>query len=84
MSKEKLYRVNWFSVLTDIKYKGVSLTGIRDVTGIPESTLRGYKSGSEPKHVDGEKIIKLWCSLTCKSREHLPLEPLYLSAASCR
>lgn len=81
MSRPIELHVEWFRLLADLKRHGFSLRSVREQTGIPESTLRGYAIGSEPKHMDGEALIMFWCRATDRQREQLPLEPIALSAA---
>ena len=52
--------VDWFKLLHDMKLRGFTLLQITEQTGIPKSTIIGYKNGAEPKHCDGERLIALW------------------------
>lgn len=81
MSMREGERVDWFRVLTELKRHGIAHSGIRGAIGIPESTLQGYKTGSEPKHVDGERLIEFWCQVTGRTRAELPMEKITLSVA---
>lgn len=57
-------RVDWFRVLTDLKAQGYTLYQVADRTGIPRTTLIGYKDGGvEPKHSDGEQLLSFWESI---------------------
>lgn len=64
--------VDWFRLLCDLKKFDFSHNDIKNMTGIPVGTLAGYKQGAEPKHADGEKLVKLWCNVTGGSRLDLP------------
>lgn len=62
----RLRRVDWFRVLADLAYAGVSLAATSERTSIPRSTLHGYKClDAEPRHADGEAVLALW-------RQHMP------------
>lgn len=74
-------RVDWFKIIDDLKRQGVSLYGICAAIGVSPQKLCGYKQGSEPKHGDGEKLLKLWCQVTGKDREQVPTEPVPMSRA---
>ncbi len=64
--------VDWFRLLCDLKRFDFSHNDIFRITSIPIGTLAGYKQGAEPRHTDGEKLIKLWCAVTGGSRDDLP------------
>ena len=51
---------------------------------VPRTTLIGWMDGNEPKHMDGERLLLRWCTLTGKPREFAPLERRGLSAAQMR
>ena len=54
------HRCDWWRIVTDLQMH-MSLEAIFEVTGIPVSTLAGYKNlNAEPKHADGERLISLW------------------------
>lgn len=67
-------RVDWFRVLADLQYLGMSNNEAADRLGIPQRTLAGWKEGAEPRHCDGEALVALWCDMTGKSRAGLPAE----------
>lgn len=52
---------DWWQVITDIKQSGMSIAQAALRTGIPRTTLLGYRNaGAEPRHSDGELLLKLW------------------------
>lgn len=53
-------RVDWFRVLADLRERGVTVRDVSDRTGIPRTTIHDLKSGKEPRHSDGEKILAVW------------------------
>lgn len=60
--------------------ESASLQAVADRLRVPRGTLRGWLDGAEPKHVDGERLLAAWCSLSGKSREFAPRERRPLSA----
>lgn len=55
------FRINWWQIIEDLRRTGLSVEGIADGTGIPKSTLLGYRNlDAEPKHADGEQLKQLW------------------------
>lgn len=60
-------------VIADLVRGGFSLSAIQARTGVPESTIRGWRNiGAEPMHEAGERLILLWCNATAKDRSNLP------------
>jgi len=77
-------RVDWFRLIDDLKRRGYSTYALEMLTGVPKSTLLGYKQGAEPKHLDGERLIGVWCQVTGLQRDSIPTEPVQLSAAKAK
>ena len=67
-------RVDWFRVLADLQILGISTLDASKRLGIPEATVRGWKGGAEPRHVDGEALLEFWCECTGKTRAGRPME----------
>lgn len=64
--------IDWWRILTDINRAGVTVSEAAERTGIPRTTILGYKnSGAEPRHSDGERILALWRSCCTPS---LPMQ----------
>jgi len=53
-------RVDWFQILADLRRIGLTDVVVAEQTGIPRTTLLGYKQGAEPKHADGERLLAFW------------------------
>lgn len=57
-------RVDWWSVLLQLHKQGLSLQAVSIKTGIPKSTLMGFKNhDAEPRHCDGVCLVALWRSV---------------------
>lgn len=67
-------RVDWFRVLADLQRAGFSLKMLHELTGIPRSTLGGYRTGSEPGHYRGEQLLAFWCAAMKRERHEVPME----------
>lgn len=54
-------RLDWWRILEDLRMHRMTLEAISEATGIPKSTLLGYKNlQAEPKHADGERLLAVW------------------------
>ena len=70
---ETTNRINWFQLIADINRFGVPTIRIAELIFVPRETIMGWKNvGSEPRHHDGEGLIKLWLQITDKARGDLP------------
>jgi hypothetical protein len=66
-------RTDWFRVLADLQY--VAKIPNADVAlrvNVAPSTVRGWKSGSEPRYDDGERLLSLWSILMGKPIDARP------------
>lgn len=77
-------RVDWFRILVELGQHGYSLHMLEVALGIPYSTLQGYKSGAEPRYVDGEVLAKFYCQVTHRERDEFPARVLQFSAAKIK
>lgn len=66
-------RVDWFRLLTQLKDEGYSLYAVSHFTGIPKSTLIGYKQGSQPSYHQGVNLLKFWMQAVGRSAEQVPM-----------
>lgn len=71
------FRVDWFRLLDQLKAEGYSLYGVSHFTGIPKSTLIGYKNGSQPSYHQGLQLIAAWAQATGKPESAVPTISLY-------
>lgn len=71
--RQKQRRVDWFRVLADLQYLGLTNIDVSSRLDIPRRTVGGWKSGQEPRHVDGDALLDLWCEVTGKSRHMRPM-----------
>jgi hypothetical protein len=65
-------RTDWFRVLTDLQYAACPHSDVAAYLGIPQSTVRGWKDGSEPNHHDGSRLLELWQQITGRGYEDRP------------
>lgn len=71
--QRRLQRVDWFRVLADLQYLGLTNLDVATRLDIPRRTVGGWKNGQEPRHVDGDALLELWCEVTGKSRAGRPM-----------
>ncbi|AZS49325.1 hypothetical protein DM558_00375 [Entomomonas moraniae] len=67
------YCVDWFRVICELDDCKYDIQKISESIEIAYTTIHGWKMGTEPRHADGERLIKLWCKVTGKSRKDLPV-----------
>lgn len=65
-------RTDWFRVLADLQRCRLHTRAVARRLGVGKTTVHGWKSGSEPRHSDGERLIALWCHATSKARDEVP------------
>jgi hypothetical protein len=54
-------RIDWWKLLNDLRRAGMGFDVVSQSTGIPMSTIAGYKNlDAEPKHADGSVLVGLW------------------------
>jgi len=54
-------RYDWSRILLDLSMHGMTLAAVSEATGIPVSTLHGFKNlDAEPKYADGNRLLALW------------------------
>lgn len=68
-------RIDWFRVMADLNRAGCSTRAFADSLGIARTTIQGWKSGAEPKHADGERLLSWWSHVTGRPVEAAPREP---------
>ncbi|KAF1032977.1 MAG: hypothetical protein GAK37_00297 [Pseudomonas sp.] len=66
-------RIDWFRVITDVLRDGYSIQGAADEIGVARTTLIGWKQGAEPRYSEGERLVLLWCKISGKGRDNLPM-----------
>lgn len=66
-------RTDWFRVLSDLVYVGVTCADVSRRIDVPRSTIRGWASGSEPTHDDGYALLEIWIERTGKQYTDRPM-----------
>ncbi|EDQ2834614.1 hypothetical protein JQ91_002472 [Salmonella enterica subsp. enterica] len=67
------YRCDWFRIIEDISRTGIPLAKVASEIEVSKSALLGWKSGAEPAHRAGERLIEFWCFAMERRREDLPV-----------
>lgn len=65
-------RTDWFRVLADLARAGAGNRAVARRLHVARSTVLGWKSGSEPRHSDGELLLDLWVEATGRPRDEAP------------
>lgn len=63
---------DWFTVISDLRKRGMTAQAVADSIESAKSTVLGWKTGAQPKHSDGERLIALWMRMTDQTRDQLP------------
>jgi hypothetical protein len=70
-------RIDWFRLLVNLGKEGYSLRSISHFTGIPKTTLVGYKNGSQPAYHIGVCLLQFWSEATGHDSTEAPTISLY-------
>lgn len=66
-------RIDWFRLLADLRYQGLTLRVITACTGISKPTLLGLRNqDADPKMHQGELLITLWTRTTGRPASDVP------------
>ncbi len=66
--------VDWFRVIVDLTtVGGLSIRQISHTLKLPRSSIFNWKSGQEPNHSDGERLIAFWCGHLARERIEIPM-----------
>lgn len=67
-------RVDWFRVFVDLERQGTRLAGVKQATGIPVSTLRGWRLEiSRPRFEEGLAVLQLWADTCTRKLQQVPV-----------
>jgi lambda repressor-like predicted transcriptional regulator len=70
-----LNRVAWFRVIADLEQRGITLRSQADIAGVSLGTIYYWKTGGEPKYLNGERLLGAYT-------EFLGIEPPRLTMPS--
>lgn len=74
--------VSWWHVIVSLERHGYTNGAIAAAIGSSRGAVQDWKNrGARPRHDDGENLIDLWITVTGNSREAVPRQQGYLSAA---
>lgn len=71
------HRIDWFRILTQLKAEGWSLYAVSHFTGIPRTTLHGYKQGGQPSYHHGTILLRYWAQTCGTEVDAAPTISLY-------
>ncbi|RIQ11579.1 hypothetical protein D0839_16335 [Bordetella avium] len=64
--------VDWSGVFLALRREGYTMGDVSHYAQIPRATMIGWAQGAEPRHQDGETVIKFWSEVMQLPREALP------------
>lgn len=68
------HRVDWHRVLDDLVYMGMTGTPLAERLGMRLPLLQRIERGERPKGCFADRIVTLWCELTAKPAEFVPMK----------
>lgn len=72
MTEPPAPRVDWSRLILTLRGCGMTETEIAKRIRVPRSSLDSWKNGTEPAHVTGELLIRLYCAQLSLSRDDVP------------
>lgn len=64
LTQVKATPIDFPRLITELIAAGFSFSKIAACTGIPKTTITGYRNeGVEPSHSKGQRLINLWCAM---------------------
>jgi hypothetical protein len=66
-------RIDWFRILADLRRAKLGNRAAARRLGVAKSTVIGWKQGNEPRHADGERLLRLWMDETDQTRDQVPM-----------
>lgn len=64
--------IDWFRIVSDLQRRDYSLRKTCRTLNRSAMTVHGWANGTEPRHRDGEALIRLWCEATGNVRDSAP------------
>lgn len=65
--------IDWFQVITEISRAGLPMHAIAESIGVARTTLIGWKQGAEPRHSEGDRLLRFWTKVTGQDRSAVPM-----------
>lgn len=70
---ERVRPLDWQRIVTELRRRGFTFRSLVKIVGVSRQTLWRYQLGTEPDHVEGERILALWCEVNGRVREEAPI-----------
>jgi len=75
------HTIDWFRLIVQLKAQGYSHHAISYFTGIPKTTICGYKQGSQPSYHRGVTLLQFWAEvMDCDTTEAPTISPYSFKA----
>jgi len=77
MQASHLTAPDWFAIITDLIYAGVTMRELSSVMDVQMSAslIRAYRGGTQPTYARGEALVSYWCKRLGKERHAVPRLP---------
>ena len=70
-------RVDWFRVITELQGAGHSYRAIGTRLGVSDVAVLGWRTGSQPRHDHGERLLDMWSAALNRERVDAPIIQIY-------
>lgn len=68
------HRINWQQIVADLEHRGFSIHTLSHQIDVSSRMLLGWRDGDEPRHDDGERLLRFWAAATGSTRVDLPYQ----------
>lgn len=77
-------RIDWFRVLTDLKYEGYSCSALSRELDIPRSSLKDWRYGVSPKFEQAVRVLAYWADKCDREWAEIPITTNEISPAKAK
>lgn len=72
METKQIEPVDFQRVIRTLCVMGMTTYEIALHGNVARTCIRDYQNGTQPMHLNGERLIKLWCDKTGNHRDQVP------------
>lgn len=71
-------RIDWFTITVQLRAKGLSIRNVSERTGIPETTIKGWRLGNgRPRFEEAIRVMNFWCDVMKLDISAIPIYNIY-------
>jgi hypothetical protein len=71
-SNQQILPVDFQRIIRQLCVMPMSVYEIALHANVARTCIRDYQNGTQPMHLNGERLIKLWCDKTGNHRDQVP------------